>query len=75
MLPADYESPKAGSGDHRTVSTPVFGPGGVVVMVLSAVVAGRRTLGPDLAFTVDRLRSAAAAVTKALHGEVPEGDG
>jgi hypothetical protein len=39
------------------------------------VVAGRRSLAPDLAFTVDRLRSAAAAVTKALHGEVPEGDG
>jgi DNA-binding IclR family transcriptional regulator len=75
MLPPDYESPKAEPGDHRTVSTPVFGPGGVVVMVLSAVVAGRRSLAPDLAFTVDRLRSAAAAVTKALHGEVPEGDG
>jgi hypothetical protein len=27
----------------------------------------------DLAFTVARLRSAAAAVTEALHGAVPEG--
>ncbi len=73
MLPPDYESPKAASGDERTISTPVFGPGGVVVMVLSAVVAGRRSLAADLAFTVDRLRSAAAAVTEALHGAEPEG--
>jgi flavin reductase (DIM6/NTAB) family NADH-FMN oxidoreductase RutF/DNA-binding IclR family transcriptional regulator len=73
MLPPDYESPQADSGDERTVSTPVFGPGGVVVMVLSAVVAGHRSLAADLAFTVDRLRSAAAEVTKALHGAEPEG--
>jgi flavin reductase (DIM6/NTAB) family NADH-FMN oxidoreductase RutF/DNA-binding IclR family transcriptional regulator len=75
MLPPDYESPAASEGGQRTVSTPVFGPGGVVVMVLSAVVAGRRSVAPDLSFTVDRLRSAAAAVTKALHGEIPEGEG
>jgi flavin reductase (DIM6/NTAB) family NADH-FMN oxidoreductase RutF len=73
LLPADYESPNVDNGDARTVSTPVFGPGGVVVMVLSAVVAGRR-LAPDLAFTVDRLRTAAMAVTEALHGAVPEGE-
>ncbi|HWB66355.1 MAG TPA: flavin reductase [Mycobacteriales bacterium] len=75
LLPPDYESPRADSGDERTVSTPVFGPGGVIVMVLSAVVAGRRSLAADLAFTVERLRSAAAAVTEALHGAPPtEGD-
>jgi flavin reductase (DIM6/NTAB) family NADH-FMN oxidoreductase RutF/DNA-binding IclR family transcriptional regulator len=73
MLPPDYESPKADTGDERTISTPVFGPGGVVVMVLSAVVAGRHSLAADLAFTVDRLRTAAAEVTKALHGAEPEG--
>jgi flavin reductase (DIM6/NTAB) family NADH-FMN oxidoreductase RutF len=72
LLPPDYESPTAEGGDERTVSTPVFGPGGVVVMVLSAVVADRRALQADLAFTADRLRSAAAAVTEALHGAAPD---
>jgi len=72
LLPPDYESPNVDVREVRTVSTPVFGPGGVVVMVLSAVVAGRRSLDTDLAFTVDRLRGAAAAVTEALHGAVPE---
>jgi flavin reductase (DIM6/NTAB) family NADH-FMN oxidoreductase RutF/DNA-binding IclR family transcriptional regulator len=71
LLPPDYESPVA-SGDERTVSTPVFGPGGVVVMVLSAVVAGPQSLAQNLAFTAERLRSAAAAVTEALHGAKPE---
>ena len=48
-------------------------------MVLSAVLTGslRREHEDspisDLAFTVARLRSAAAAVTEALHGAVPEG--
>jgi DNA-binding IclR family transcriptional regulator len=74
LLPPDYESPTADTDDIRTVSTPVFGPGGIVVMVLSAVVASRRSLAADLAFTVDRLRGAAAAVTEALHGAPPEGD-
>jgi DNA-binding IclR family transcriptional regulator len=79
QLPPDYESPIADPGDERTVSTPVFGPGGVVVMVLSAVLTGsvRLTDGDsplsDLAFTVARLRSAAAAVTEALRGAAPEG--
>jgi flavin reductase (DIM6/NTAB) family NADH-FMN oxidoreductase RutF/DNA-binding IclR family transcriptional regulator len=72
LLPPDYESPVVEDGEARTVSTPVFGPGGVVVMVLSAVVAGRRSLAADMAFTVDRLRGAAAAVTEALHGVIPE---
>lgn len=74
MLPPDYESPRADTGDERTVSTPVFGPGGAVVMVLSAVVARRRSSAPDLGFTVDRLRAAAAAVTDALHGTAPDPD-
>jgi DNA-binding IclR family transcriptional regulator len=79
LLPPDYESPFAESGDARTVSIPVFGPGGVVVMVLSAVLTGTTVLGgdesplSDLAFTVARLRAAAAAVTEALHGAAPEG--
>jgi hypothetical protein len=79
MLPPDYESPAADGVDARTVSTPVFGPGGIVVMVLSAVLTGSPVLGgdesplSDLAFTVARLRAAAAAVTEALHGAAPEG--
>jgi DNA-binding IclR family transcriptional regulator len=47
----------------------VFGPGGSVVLVLSVTVPGRRSLGSDLPWTVERLRTAAAAVTKALEGE------
>jgi flavin reductase (DIM6/NTAB) family NADH-FMN oxidoreductase RutF len=73
-LPPDYESPMIDSDDVRTVSTPVFGPGGVVVLVLSVTVAGRRSFAADLAFTVERLRAAAAAVTKALDGTAPEGE-
>jgi flavin reductase (DIM6/NTAB) family NADH-FMN oxidoreductase RutF len=79
LLPPDYESPVAAPGDERTVSTPVFGPGGSVVMVLSAVLTGSAHLSDgdsplsDLAFTVVRLRAAAAAVTEALHGAAPEG--
>jgi flavin reductase (DIM6/NTAB) family NADH-FMN oxidoreductase RutF len=73
-LPPDYESPVIDADDVRTVSTPVFGPGGVVVLVLSVTVAGRRSFAADLGFTVERLRTAAAAVTDALDGVVPEGD-
>jgi flavin reductase (DIM6/NTAB) family NADH-FMN oxidoreductase RutF len=73
-LPPDYESPMIDSDDVRTVSTPVFGPGGVVVLVLSVTVAGRRSFAADLAFTVERLRAGAAAVTKALDGTAPEGE-
>ncbi|MDQ1705865.1 MAG: hypothetical protein QOF18_2231 [Frankiaceae bacterium] len=69
LLPADYESPDIDADDVRTVSTPVFGPGGSVVLVLSVTVPGRRSLGSDLPWTVERLRTAAAAVTKALEGE------
>jgi flavin reductase (DIM6/NTAB) family NADH-FMN oxidoreductase RutF/DNA-binding IclR family transcriptional regulator len=68
-LPADYESPKADADDVRTVSTPVHGPQGGVVLVLSVTVAGRRTLAADLPWTVDKLKAAAAAVSKALEGE------
>jgi flavin reductase (DIM6/NTAB) family NADH-FMN oxidoreductase RutF/DNA-binding IclR family transcriptional regulator len=71
-LPPDYESPVVDTDDIRTVSTPVFGPGGVVVLVLSVVLAGRRSFAADLKFTVERLRSAAAAVTEALDGAPPE---
>jgi hypothetical protein len=73
-LPPDYESPMIDADDVRTVSTPVFGPGGVVVLVLSVMVAGRRSFAADLDFTVQRLRAAAAEVTKALDGAVPEGE-
>jgi flavin reductase (DIM6/NTAB) family NADH-FMN oxidoreductase RutF len=73
-LPPDYESPTIAADDVRTVSTPVFGPGGAVVLVLSVTVAGRRSFAADLAFTVERLRNAAAAVTEALDGAAPEGD-
>jgi flavin reductase (DIM6/NTAB) family NADH-FMN oxidoreductase RutF/DNA-binding IclR family transcriptional regulator len=69
LLPADYESPSSiDADDVRTVSTPVFGPGGSVVLVLSVTVAGRRSLATDLPWTVKQLRSAAAAVTEALEG-------
>jgi flavin reductase (DIM6/NTAB) family NADH-FMN oxidoreductase RutF/DNA-binding IclR family transcriptional regulator len=73
-LPPDYESPRIDADDVRTVSTPVFGPGGVVVLVLSVTLAGRRSFAADLGFTVERLRSAAAAVTEALDGAAPEGE-
>jgi flavin reductase (DIM6/NTAB) family NADH-FMN oxidoreductase RutF/DNA-binding IclR family transcriptional regulator len=73
-LPPDYESPRIDADDVRTVSTPVFGPGGAVVLVLSVTVAGRRSFAADLGFTVERLRTAAAAVTEALDGAPPEGD-
>ena len=44
--------------------------GFAVVLVLSVTVAGRRTLAADLPWTVEKLKGAAAAVTKALEGEV-----
>jgi flavin reductase (DIM6/NTAB) family NADH-FMN oxidoreductase RutF/DNA-binding IclR family transcriptional regulator len=72
MLPPEYESPNVDADDVRTVNTPVFGPHGSVVLVLSVTVAGRRTLTADLPWTVERLKTAAAAVTKALEGEVQQ---
>jgi flavin reductase (DIM6/NTAB) family NADH-FMN oxidoreductase RutF/DNA-binding IclR family transcriptional regulator len=50
----------------RSVSTPVFGPSGEVVLFISAVVAGRGTEPVDLGFTVERLRAAAATVSSVL---------
>jgi flavin reductase (DIM6/NTAB) family NADH-FMN oxidoreductase RutF/DNA-binding IclR family transcriptional regulator len=67
-LPPDYENPDVAADDVRTVNTPVFGPNGGVVLVLSVTVAGRRSLTADLAWTVQRLRTAADAVTKSLEG-------
>jgi DNA-binding IclR family transcriptional regulator len=67
-LPPDYENPDVAADDVRTVNTPVFGPGGGVVLVLSVTVAGRRSLTADRACTVERLRTAADAVTKSLEG-------
>jgi len=68
VLPPDYENPDVAGDDVRTVNTPVFGPNGSVVLVLSVTVAGRRSLTADLVWTGERIRSAAAAVTKALEG-------
>ena len=70
-LPADYESPRVDADDVRTVNTPVFGPGGSVVLVLSVTVAGHRSLAADLSSTVAQIKAAAAAVTKALDGDTP----
>jgi flavin reductase (DIM6/NTAB) family NADH-FMN oxidoreductase RutF/DNA-binding IclR family transcriptional regulator len=67
-LPPDYESPMVPTDDVRTINVPVFGPGGAVVLVMSVTVGGRRTLTADLQWTVERLKSAASAVTKALEG-------
>ena len=68
LLPPDYESPMVPTDDVRTINVPVLGPGGGVVLVLSVTVGGRRSLTADLTWTVERLKSAAAAVTKALEG-------
>ncbi|HEX4655062.1 MAG TPA: flavin reductase [Mycobacteriales bacterium] len=68
LLPPDYESPTVPTDDVRTINVPVFGPGGSVVLVLSVTVGGRRSLTADLPWTVDRLKAAASAVTKALEG-------
>ncbi len=67
-LPPDYESPLTKAEDVQTINTPVFGPGGVVPLVLSVTAARPEALGPDLAATVARLREAAAAVTTTLGG-------
>ena len=76
-LPPDYENPDVAADDVRTVNTPVFGPNGGVVLVLSVTVAGERSLTADLAGTVDRLRAAADAVTQSLDGHAsgPGGPG
>jgi flavin reductase (DIM6/NTAB) family NADH-FMN oxidoreductase RutF/DNA-binding IclR family transcriptional regulator len=71
LLPPDYESPTVPTDDVRTINVPVIGPGGSAVLVLSVTVGGRRSLTADLAWTVERLKTAAAAVTKALEGTAP----
>ena len=71
LLPPDYESPTVPTDDVRTINVPVLGPGGSAVLVLSVTVGGRRSLTADLAWTVERLKSAAGAVTKALEGTTP----
>ena len=68
LLPPDYESPTVPTDDVRTINVPVFGPGGAVVLVLSVTVGNRRSLTADLPWTVDQLKAAASAVTKALEG-------
>lgn len=70
-LPPDYESPEGAGAEVRTVSTPVFGADGAVVMVLSVTVWGRRELGTALERVVARLRGAADAVTRLLGGARP----
>lgn len=70
-LPPDYESPLTDAADVQTISTPVFGPGGVIPLVLSLTAGRPDALGPDLAATVERLRRTAAAVTDALGGAAP----
>jgi flavin reductase (DIM6/NTAB) family NADH-FMN oxidoreductase RutF/DNA-binding IclR family transcriptional regulator len=73
MLPPDYESPDAldSLDEIRTLSTPVFGPSGGVVMVLSLTVSSKRSLAAELEGCAARLREAAEAVTKALGGQPP----
>jgi len=68
LLPPDYESPTVPTDDVRTINVPVLGPGGSAVLVLSVTVGGRRSLTADLPWTVERLKAAAGAVTKALEG-------
>jgi flavin reductase (DIM6/NTAB) family NADH-FMN oxidoreductase RutF/DNA-binding IclR family transcriptional regulator len=71
LLPPDYESPTVPTDDVRTINVPVLGPGGSAVLVMSVTVGGRRSLTADLPWTVERLKAAASAVTKALEGTAP----
>ena len=70
-LPPDYESPSVDDEDVRTVSTPVFGRDGTVVLVLSVTVGGSRSRAIDVSSTVARMRAAADAITAALTGAPP----
>ena len=68
-LPPDYESPRtADPEDVQTISTPVFGPGGVVTLVLTVIAPGGGALGPKMPLAVERVQAAATAVTAALGG-------
>jgi DNA-binding IclR family transcriptional regulator len=71
-LPADFESPAAGPGGGvRTISTPVFGPDGSVVLALSLMEASGHSLGDEASGHAQRLIAAAEVVTKALGGSRP----
>lgn len=71
-LPADFESPAAGQGGGvRTISTPVFGPDGTVVLALSLMEASGHSLGDEASGHAQRLIAAAEVVTKALGGSRP----
>ena len=74
-LPADFESPSAGGsstgGGVRTISTPVFGPDGSVVLALSLMEATGHSLGDEASGHAHRLISAAEVVTTALGGIRP----
>jgi DNA-binding IclR family transcriptional regulator len=50
------------------VSVPVFDGKGSVVLVLSATVAGHRSLSSEVARTVARLQLAGSSVSKRLFG-------
>lgn len=66
-LPPDYESPSAAEPDDvQTISTPVFGPGGAVPMVLTLIAPAGGPFGAKLPVAVERLKAAAAAVSAAL---------
>ncbi len=73
-LPPDYESPNAldSHDEIRTLSTPVFGPSGAVVMALSLTVSSKRSLAAEIDACATRLRKAADAVTTALGGHGPD---
>jgi flavin reductase (DIM6/NTAB) family NADH-FMN oxidoreductase RutF/DNA-binding IclR family transcriptional regulator len=71
-LPPDYESPRSADPDDvQTISTPVFGPGGVVTLVLTVIAPGGGPLGPKLPLAVERVKAAAAAVSASLGGPAP----
>jgi flavin reductase (DIM6/NTAB) family NADH-FMN oxidoreductase RutF len=68
LLPADYESPHVNPEQVNGVSVPVFDGKGSVVLVLSATVAGHRSLSSEVARTVARLQLAGSSVSKRLFG-------
>ena len=72
-LPPDYESPEAqhGAEEVRTVSTPVFGADGAVVLVLTVINSRAASMNADLPRYVTRLRQAAEVVTTAMGGSYP----
>jgi flavin reductase (DIM6/NTAB) family NADH-FMN oxidoreductase RutF/DNA-binding IclR family transcriptional regulator len=70
-LPADYESPSAGSADRaevRSVSVPVTGPDGTTVLVLTLMVTSKSALSAAIEDHADRLTKAARTVAAAIAG-------